>query len=137
MRRGRLDGFLDEDAVFEGELRFDDTFRIDGLFVGDVFSAGDLHVGEEAEVRGEIEVGRLYVHGTVEARVRARERVEITSGGRLEGEVETPSLVIEEGGTIEGRCSVNALVPVSDRRREPGSSAATVTEMPRQRRREE
>lgn len=104
--KGDLNGFLDAGSHMNGELSFEDTFRVDGRLTGKVVSKGDLVVGEHGEVHGEVEVARVYVSGTLKASVKASARIEITSGGRLLGDIEAPTLVIEEGGFYEGRCTM-------------------------------
>jgi cytoskeletal protein CcmA (bactofilin family) len=99
-----LNGFLDAGGRIKGELSFDDSFRVDGSVNGKVSSEGELVVGEQGLVEGEIEVGTLYVSGTVRARVRASKRLEITAKGRVYGELSTPALIIEEGAHFEGSC---------------------------------
>ncbi|MDX1383855.1 MAG: polymer-forming cytoskeletal protein [Thermoanaerobaculia bacterium] len=103
--RGDLNGFLDAGCQVDGKLHFEDTFRVDGKITGGVSSSGDLVVGEGGEVDGEVEVGRLFVTGTLRGSARAR-RIEVTPGGRLLADIETPTLVIEDGGTFEGHCSM-------------------------------
>lgn len=103
--QGDLNGFLDAGCQVQGELRFEDTFRVDGKITGQVSSDGDLVVGERGEVEGRVEVGRLFVTGTLRGSVRAR-RIEVTPGGRLLADIETPTLVIEDGGVFEGHCAM-------------------------------
>lgn len=115
--KGELNGFLDEGTqIVDGELRFEDTFRVDGRLVGRVASKGDLIVGEGSTVEGQIRVGRLFVSGIVRGTVRA-ERVEIAPGARVEADVETPALLIEEGGQFQGNC-IMEIQPVSESRGE-------------------
>ena len=80
---GELNGFLDAGSHIEGDLNFEDTFRIDGRVTGRIRSKGDLVVGEGGVVDGEISVGRLLVSGTVKGRVQATDRVEVAAGKRL------------------------------------------------------
>ena len=115
---GELNGFLDAGSHLEGELRFEQTFRIEGKLTGTVRSEGDLIVGPKGEVESTVEVGRIVVTGEVRGTVRAARRVEIGPGGKLLGDLETPTLVIEDGGLFEGRCQMQraaeakiALVP--------------------------
>ncbi len=103
---GDLSGFLDVGSHFEGELRFEQSFRIDGKVVGKVISDGDLVVGEKGEVVGEVRVARLFVSGRVEGEVRVAKRLSIHPQGRVEGEVRAAALVIEEGGALEGSCTM-------------------------------
>ena len=104
--RGDLNGFLDAGSHIEGNLHFEDTFRVDGRLSGRVDSKGDLVVGEQGEVEGDIRVGRIFVSGTVKGSVQASQRVEITSRGKVHADLETPSLMIEDGAFFEGRCSM-------------------------------
>ena len=105
---GELNGFLDAGSHIEGDLNFEDTFRIDGRVTGRIRSKGDLVVGEGGVVDGEISVGRLLVSGTVKGRVQATERVEVAAGGRILAEIQTRSLVIEDGALFDGQCAMGA-----------------------------
>ena len=102
--RGDLNGFLDAASQINGELRFEDTFRIDGKLTGKVVSEGDLVVGEQGEIDGEIEVGRVFVSGVVRGSIAATRRAELTAGAKVHADIETPTLVIEEGAYFEGSC---------------------------------
>ena len=106
--KGDLNGFLDAGSHINGELHFEDTFRIDGRLTGQAISEGDLVVGESGEVDAEIRVGRIFVSGVVRGKVVATGRVEVTAGGKLLADIQTPSLVVEDGAIFEGRCSMGA-----------------------------
>ena len=99
-----LNGFLDKGSHLQGELSFEETFRIDGKFDGKILSGSELILGDSAEVTGEIEVGRLSVNGTLKGTVRARERIELHARARVEANLTTPVLKIEEGARFEGSC---------------------------------
>jgi cytoskeletal protein CcmA (bactofilin family) len=117
---GDLSGFLDVGSHFEGELRFEQSFRVDGKVVGKVISDGDLVVGEKGEIDGEIRVGRLFVSGLVKGEVHAARRLSIHPRGRVEGTVHARALIIEEGGILEGQSSMKT----ATEERAPGESAA-------------
>jgi len=104
--KSQLNGFLDAGSQVRGELHFEDTFRIDSRLSGKVVSTGDLYVGEQGQLEGEVRVGRLFITGKViNANVHAQ-RVEIAPGGQLRGEVSTPTLIISEGALFEGQARV-------------------------------
>jgi cytoskeletal protein CcmA (bactofilin family) len=109
-----LNGFLDRGSQLVGELRFEETFRIDGKFEGKIESGAELIIGDTAEVKGEILVGRLSINGAVKGKLRATERIEIHPRARVEAEIVTPVLKIEEGAHFEGSCQMSE--------REKGSS---------------
>ncbi len=90
-------------ASFDGVLTFWGLARVEGKLRGQVVAEGTLEVGPDADVHARIEVDVLVVEGLVEGEVLARERVEVRATGRITAAVQTPRLVLEEGGSIEGR----------------------------------
>ncbi len=104
--QGELNGILDAGSQIQGELYFEDTFRVDGKVLGKVVSKGNLIVGENGDIDGEIRVRRAIVSGTVKGQVYASEKVEITTVGKVFADLFTPTLVIEEGAFFEGSCSM-------------------------------
>jgi cytoskeletal protein CcmA (bactofilin family) len=101
-----LNGFMDQGTEFEGELRFKDTFRIDGRVKGRIVSENTLIVGESGRVDAEIECGVVSIRGTVTGRVHGRERVELLAGSRVQATLVSPKLLIEEGAFFQGQCDM-------------------------------
>jgi cytoskeletal protein CcmA (bactofilin family) len=102
-RSRSFSGFLDSGTSFTGDLSFEGTIRIDGNVSGSIRTHDILIVGESAVIRADIRAGAVQIHGQVVGDVSCSGRVEICPGGRLEGNLETPRLVIEDGGFFEGR----------------------------------
>jgi cytoskeletal protein CcmA (bactofilin family) len=98
--------YLGSDTVYEGKLSFKGTVRIEGKFIGEIVSDGTLNIGKDAQVDGNLQVGELLLSGRFSGEVAAKRRVVIYSSGVLEGSVQTPNLLTEEGGIIEGRISM-------------------------------
>lgn len=95
--------YLGSDTVYEGKLGFKGTVRIEGKFKGEVNSDGTLNVGKDARVEGSISVGELLLSGHFSGDVTAKRRVVVYASGVLEGVLQTPSLLTEEGAIIEGQ----------------------------------
>src|SRR5688500_9954919 len=112
-----LNGFLDEGTEVIGELKFRDTFRIDGRVKGKIVSDNLLIVGESGQVEADIECGTVSIRGTVQGRVHGRQRIELLAGSRVQGTLISPRLVIEEGAFFQGECDMGAargaVVPMS------------------------
>lgn len=106
--QGTLNGFLDQGCAVHGELSFNDLLRIHGQVSGTVKSDHELLVGEGGLVDGEISVGRLVVAGTVRGTVRVKERLVVHSSGKVFADVEAPSLVVDEGGVLQGQVQMVA-----------------------------
>jgi cytoskeletal protein CcmA (bactofilin family) len=90
---------------FEGLLTFRGRARVDGSLTGEISGHGVLVLGPGARAEARVEVDELIVAGEVEGDVRARRRVELLATGCIRGDVETPRLVIAEGGRLLGRCT--------------------------------
>lgn len=101
--QSEIAAFLGQGTSFNGRLMFEGTVRIDGNFVGDIYTRDTLIIGPDARVRAQIDADTVVIAGTLEGEVRALGRVEIQSTGVLRGQVISPILKIEEGGMFEGR----------------------------------
>jgi cytoskeletal protein CcmA (bactofilin family) len=101
-----LNGFMDQGTEFEGELRFKDTFRIDGSLKGRIVSDNTLIVGESGRVDADIECAVVSIRGTVTGRVHGRDRIELLAGSRVQATLVSPRLLIEEGAFFQGQCDM-------------------------------
>ena len=101
-----LNGFMDQGTEFEGELRFKDTFRIDGRLKGRIVSDNTLIVGESGQVDAEIECAVVSIRGKVSGRVHGRDRIELLAGSRVQATLVSPKLVIEDGAFFQGQCDM-------------------------------
>jgi cytoskeletal protein CcmA (bactofilin family) len=98
---------LGPDTSVSGRLSFTVPTRIDGRLRGEVRASDLLVVGEDAVVEGVVRALKLVVLGEVRGEIRGAERVEVGPGGRLMGTVETQSLVVKEGGCLDGDCRIS------------------------------
>src|SRR5262245_9206176 len=89
-----------------GTLKCEGGLRVDGEFEGQIETADTLVVGKEGHVRANAKVKRAVIGGRFEGNISATGKVELHSGCEMLGEVETPSLVIEEGVVFEGTCKM-------------------------------
>ena len=102
-----LNGFMDQGTEFEGELRFKDTFRIDGSVKGRIVSDNTLIVGESGRVDAEIVCGVVSIRGTVSGSVHGRERIELLAVSRVQATLVSPKLLIEDGAFFQGQCDMS------------------------------
>jgi cytoskeletal protein CcmA (bactofilin family) len=109
-----LNGFMDQGTEFEGELRFKDTFRIDGSVKGRIVSDNTLIVGESGRVDAEIVCGVVSIRGTVSGSVHGRERIELLAGSRVQATLASPKLLIEDGAFFQGQCDMSQKDPGKD-----------------------
>lgn len=103
-----LNGFMDVGTEFVGELRFRDTFRIDGRLRGKIVSENTLIVGETGQVEAEVDCGVVSIRGSVSGKIHGRQRIELLAGCKVHGTLVAPKVVIEEGAFFEGNCDMSA-----------------------------
>jgi len=101
---GKITGFFDKNTEIEGTLTFSGSFQIDGQFKGKIDSNSVLVIGINGKVESEINIGVIIVSGEVRGNIRAKERVEIHSGGKVIGTITTPSLIVKDGANLEAQC---------------------------------
>lgn len=92
-------------TAFEGLLTFRGRAEVEGQLTGEIMGYGLLVLATGARAKARVEVDELVVAGEIEGDVFARRRVELRAGGCIRGDVETPRLVIADGGRLLGRCT--------------------------------
>ena len=97
IEKSDIKAFLGPGSQFEGKLLFDEIVRLDGTFRGEITSKDTLIVGKTADLQAEIEVGTLILSGRFKGNIQAEVRVELRAPAEVEGSIQTPVLVVEEG----------------------------------------
>jgi len=103
-----LNGFMDEGTEFTGELRFRDTFRVDGRIRGKIVSDNTLIVGESGHIEAEVDCAVVSIRGTVSGHIHGRQKIELHAGAKVQGTLVSPKLVIEEGAFFQGDCDMDS-----------------------------
>ncbi|MBW2170077.1 MAG: polymer-forming cytoskeletal protein, partial [Deltaproteobacteria bacterium] len=99
--RDHINAFLGKDTDFEGKLSFSGTVRVDGLFKGEIFTEGTLIVGETAVIQSDIHASRIIISGEVRGNISAAKRIEMLASGRVFGNIQAPTLTMDEGAIFE------------------------------------
>jgi cytoskeletal protein CcmA (bactofilin family) len=107
IKDGTLSGFVGGGTAVTGEATFKSLLRIDGKFSGRIVSpSGTLIVGAGGVVDANIEVSIATIQGTVNGDIIATQRIELGRAGKVNGNIQTPSLMIEQGAVFEGSCKM-------------------------------
>lgn len=122
---------IPSNSFFRGELAFGEPARINFRVEGKIVCKGDLHVGEDAVCKAEVEAPNVVVDGQVEGNVTAANSVRLSAKGRIVGDISTPELTVTKGAMFVGHCSVGTDGSSSGGARPPARPAQAGTE-PRQ-----
>jgi cytoskeletal protein CcmA (bactofilin family) len=92
---------------FSGDIEFGQTVRVEGHIDGKIHirktKGAALIVGQTALINADIRCRKIVIEGVVRGDVIATDVVEIRKDGALLGNVQTPRLIICDGGFLEGR----------------------------------
>jgi cytoskeletal protein CcmA (bactofilin family) len=106
-KEGTLSGYVGSGTVVTGEATFKAMLRIDGQMSGRVTSSsGTLIIGTNGRVDANIDVAVAMIHGTVNGDIIATQRLELGRAAKVNGNIQSPSLVIEQGAIFEGSCKM-------------------------------
>jgi cytoskeletal protein CcmA (bactofilin family) len=106
---------LGKDTLWKGDIHSGpNSIRIEGTVEGTIHSEGEVTIAPSGIVKGAVHAKHLIVTGRVEGIFKIAECLEIHGTGWVEGEVEVGSLVVDEGGTLQGSCTRRGMSKVKE-----------------------
>jgi cytoskeletal protein CcmA (bactofilin family) len=102
---------LDSELVVSGDLETSGSLRIDGKMEGSVLRADTVVLGVGATMSGDIHAREVVIGGTLTGSVHGSERVELQATAVVTGDVHTGSVLIQEGGVVNGRVLMGPSAP--------------------------
>lgn len=87
----------------QGEVTGDEDLVIQGYVDGTVnLNQQAVTVGTDGEVEADVAAREITVDGTVKGDLTAEERIVVRGSGRVEGDLEAPRVVLEDGARFRG-----------------------------------
>ena len=94
---------LDAQLVVTGDLDTGGSLRIDGKLDGSVRRADTVVLGVGAAMSGDVHAREVVIGGTITGNVHATERVELQATAIVTGDILTQTILVQEGGVVNGR----------------------------------
>jgi cytoskeletal protein CcmA (bactofilin family) len=94
---------LDAQLVVTGDLDTAGSLRIDGKLEGTIRRADTVVLGVGATMTGDVHAREVIVGGSVTGNIHATERVELQATAIVTGDVLTQTILVQEGGVVNGR----------------------------------
>ena len=97
---------ITQGVTVKGTIRGEGVVQVEGVVEGEFSMVGAVIVSDTGLVRGPVSADVVRVAGRVEGNVVAREHMRLEQTGTLIGDVATASLVVEDGGCLNGRSTM-------------------------------
>ena len=103
----KFETIIGPNTSFDGHLKCDGSVRIDGVCEGGMIeTVGNVVVTPDAMVAADIVARTVSVSGAVTGKIKASNRLEILRTGRVWGDVEVGSFLLDEDGYFRGQLAM-------------------------------
>lgn len=87
-----------------GDLVSDANVLIDGEMNGNISCSGKIIIGSAGKIKGNLVCVHAEIQGIVDGEVTVEGLLTLTATARINGDIQTAKLVIQEGAMFEGSC---------------------------------
>jgi len=92
------DSLIAKGVEVNGDLLFRGNLEVNGKITGSISSQeGSMTIDRNGEVDAQIDVAVCIIRGVLRGNVKAKSRVEVYKTAKVDGEIATPVLLVEEG----------------------------------------
>ncbi len=93
-------------TIFEGDLKSEGDFRIEGVIQGTLITKGKVVIGNTGKIDGSLSCKNADIEGGFKGKLTVQETLSLRATARVEGEVETGKLAVEPGASFNAHCQM-------------------------------
>ncbi len=101
-----MNTIIGKDTVITGTLDIKGALRIDGSVKGKIICSDCVTIGTTGVVDADIEGKTAIVAGRMNGNINTSEKIELQAKCEMNGDLQTKSLVIEQGAIFSGACNM-------------------------------
>lgn len=102
----KIETLIGEGCSIIGCLKGENLLKINGYLEGNIIWQDDIILGSSAHCMGDIICKNAYISGKVQGNVTCDGVLTIENTGQILGDISIKNIVIKEGGSLEGKCSI-------------------------------
>ena len=95
-------------ARLEGNVVSAGSLRIDGQVKGQINADSDVTLSSQSQVEADIRAQNVSVAGRFTGNIVVKDKAHLARGGRIDGNITSKTLVVEEGGVFHGQSIMDA-----------------------------
>lgn len=103
--------YLGQKCRLTGVLKVQGMMRIDGFVEGEVFGSDLIQVGKEGMIEATVNAKHIVAQGPLRGDIVAREKVELLAPAKVEGTIDSPVFLLEEGVLVNGTLKMSSMTP--------------------------
>jgi cytoskeletal protein CcmA (bactofilin family) len=92
-----------------------ESVRIDGVYRGTIDIDGSLVLGDTGNITGDVMARNIVIAGRVTGNIHCGSILHFAPTAKVTGDIETMSLIVDEGSQINGRYNVGEMPPENQR----------------------
>ena len=119
---------IGQGTVVEGTLRAENDIRVSGRIVGKLHVEGKAMIAKDGLVEGELLATSADVAGSVQGELQVSERLVLKSSARIDGDIRTERLIVEEGAVFTGQCEMGEAARLNGQQVGGGQELAALEE---------
>ena len=104
--------YLGQKCRLTGVLKVRGMMRIDGFVEGEVFGSDLIQVGKEGTIEATVKAKQIVAQGPLRGDITAQEKVELLSPAKVEGTIDSPVFLLEEGVLVNGTLKMQPMLPI-------------------------
>lgn len=101
-----FDTLIGTNTELVGNITSKGIIRIDGRITGNVSIQGDVFIGENAYIKGDLTASNIHTAGEIEGNVFTSGILKLLPTSKLIGDIQVKSFICEEGSVFEGKCKM-------------------------------
>src|SRR5687768_10915784 len=98
-------------ARLEGNVVSAGHLRIDGQVKGQINAEGDVALSPQSQVEADIRAQNVSIAGRFKGSIQVKGKAHLARGGRIDGNITSKTLVVEEGGVFHGQSIMDGSSP--------------------------
>jgi cytoskeletal protein CcmA (bactofilin family) len=98
---------IGKSITIDGEISGTEPVVVEGTVKGKITLDAKLSVAAGGVVEADVQSQNIEVSGHVTGNIQASERVEITTSGRMVGDIKSPRILIADGAGFKGHIDMD------------------------------
>lgn len=103
---------IEPSTVLKGNIEAKEDVVIEGRVEGGIATTEKVTVAKGAVVRGPVSSREIEIAGIIEGNVYSRECTKLFAFGKIQGDLKTGHLQVEDGGVLAGKVQTETTGPL-------------------------